>query len=171
MILYFRAWATTVIIVVLAASASPASAQSQAESQAKEQKIACANNLKMIGYGFLIWAGDNKDRYPFNMSAKEGGTLEFCARGTNGVDQNAWKHFQVMSNELNDAKILVCPADKTKQVTTNFPTLGSSNVSYTIYSGPLKDLKHPRSILVRCPIHGIQVLCDGSLAVEPSLKR
>lgn len=69
-------------------------------------KINCANNLKQIGLSFRIWAGDNGDRYPMQLSVTNGGTMEHVASGA------AWPHFEVLSNELNTPKVLVCSKDK-----------------------------------------------------------
>src|SRR6266508_2242932 len=62
-------------------------------------KISCVNNLKQIGLAFRQWALDNNDRFPFNVPANEGGTMEFCIVDDDGFDRSAALHFQVMSNE------------------------------------------------------------------------
>ncbi len=72
------------------------------------QKINCANNLKQIGLSFRIWAGDNGDRYPMQLSVTDGGTMEWVSAGA------VWPHFLVMSNELNTPRIQVCPVDKSR---------------------------------------------------------
>ena len=69
------------------------------------QKIACTNNLKQLGLAYKIWAGDNRDQYPMGISTTNGGTLELM----NTPD--AWKVFQVMSNELSTPKVIYCPDD------------------------------------------------------------
>jgi prepilin-type processing-associated H-X9-DG protein len=70
------------------------------------KRIDCVNNVKQLGLSFRIWAGDNSDKYPMQLSVTNGGTMEHLASGV------AWPHFQVLSNELNTPKILVCPEDK-----------------------------------------------------------
>lgn len=75
----------------------------------RSPRIACVNNLKQVGLAFRIWAGDNGDKFPMSVSVTNGGTLELIASGT------VWRHFQVMSNELNTPKILVCPQDSERQ--------------------------------------------------------
>ena len=59
------------------------------------------------------------------VSNKLGGTLEWVPDG------NAFRHFQVMSNELSTPKILACPAD-TRQPAPNFAHLQNQNLSYFV---------------------------------------
>ena len=151
------------IIAILAGMLLPA----LAKAKAKAQRISCVNNLKQVGTAFRLWAGDYGERFPFNVPVKDGGTLEFCAPGPSDFDANAWRHFQVLSNELHTPKILVCPSDQTNSVAVDFEHFGALNVSYQLRSGTNVDETHPQQVLVRCPIHGTEVLCDGSVAERP----
>jgi hypothetical protein len=47
---------------------------------------------------------------------------------------NAWKNFQVMSNELSTPKVLFCPAetDSHRFLATNFTYLNNSNLSFFV---------------------------------------
>ena len=67
------------------------------------------NNLKLVGLAFRIWEGDNNDKFPMNVSGTNGGTMELVESGT------VWPHFEVMSNELNTPKILICPWDSERE--------------------------------------------------------
>jgi prepilin-type processing-associated H-X9-DG protein len=85
----------------------------------------CVNNLKQIGLSFRIWASDNLDRYPMEVSIHDGGTRGFLA-GT-----NVFEHFRAMSNELNTPKVLICPGDKRRTAATNFLwDLDNSHLGY-----------------------------------------
>jgi hypothetical protein len=150
---------TTLIVLVLAARMLPALGQ----AQAKAQSINCVNNLKQVGLAFRTWAVDNSDRYPFNVSTNQGGTMELSTQGSDGFDPNPARIFQVMSNELFSPKILVCPADSSKQAAIDFQDLSAANVSYQVRSGTNIDETNPSEVLARCPIHGHEVLCDGSV--------
>jgi len=127
------------------------------------QSINCRNNLAQIGLAFRQWALDNGDQFPFNVSAQKGGTLESCDRGADGFDRNAARHFQVMSNELNTPKILVCVADSSKTPAADFQNLQAANVSYLVRSGTNLADVFPNEILARCPVHGHILRCDGSV--------
>jgi hypothetical protein len=128
-------------------------------------QVNCANNLKHVGTAFRLWAEDHGSRYPFQVPAKDGGTLELCAPGLDGFDANAWRHFQVLSNELNTPKILVC--SDPNSVAVDFEHLGATNVSYQLRSGTNVSAANPQQVLARCPIHGTELLCDGSVAPRP----
>jgi competence protein ComGC len=100
------------------------------------QRIDCVNNLKQMGVGFRIWALDNGDKYPPQVSITNGGTMELVDSGT------VWPHYSVMSNELATPKILVCPQDVARQRWTAatfgpgspncIPFRSNTNVSYFV---------------------------------------
>ncbi len=107
------------IIALLASMLLPALAH--AKKKAKE--ITCINNLKQIGLGFRMWAGDEGDKYPWNVATNLGGSQ----------DAFDWTdNFRVCSNEFRDTQILVCPLDiDHKWAATNWATMrGDVNVSY-----------------------------------------
>ena len=86
----------------------------------------CVNHLKQVGLSFRIWAVDNGDKYPAQVSTNAGGTMELVASGV------VFPHFAVMSNELATPKIIVCPQDAKRISGTNFATLSDANVSYFV---------------------------------------
>lgn len=142
-----------------------------AKAKERAQTINCINNMKQINLAARIWAGDNNDQYPFNVSTSKGGTLELCERGGDGYDRNAYKHFQVMSNELNTPKILVCPSDSSKQTASDFANLQSWNVSYQIRTGPNVNETNPNEVLIYCPVHHHTGLTDGSVQNGKTARR
>jgi hypothetical protein len=90
-------------------------------------RIRCVNNLKQIALSTRVWGDDKGDKYPWSISETNGGTMEFTA----GL--NAWRHFQIMSNELSTPKALLCPSDALRSVAaTNFTFLNNSNLSYFV---------------------------------------
>jgi len=141
----------------------PAEAVSPEPQLAQAQSMSCLNNLKELGISFKTWALDNRDKFPFSVPTNEGGTLELCARGDGGFDRNSFSHFMVMSNELSTPRILVCPADSFRQAAADFVRLRAVNVTYQVRSGPNVNQEHPQEVLVRCPIHGYELLCDASV--------
>jgi prepilin-type N-terminal cleavage/methylation domain-containing protein len=122
------------IIAILAGMLLPA----LAASKAKGRRIACVSNLKQVGLALRMWANDNKDKYPWNLSYTNGGS----------ADSPDWTdHFRVCSNELASTHILVCPADTQKRFATNwFSAAGDLNVSYFIGTSSSED--RPQTILL-----------------------
>lgn len=108
------------IIAILAGLLLPA----LAASKAKAKRIACVNDQKQTSLALRLWAGDNADKYPWQLSVTNGGTS----------DSADWTdHFRVCSNELGSVTILHCPADKAKIAATNWVSLdGTMNVSYFV---------------------------------------
>ncbi|MEY4918781.1 MAG: hypothetical protein RL616_2694, partial [Verrucomicrobiota bacterium] len=89
------------------------------------QRISCVNNLKQLGLAYKIWSGDGGDRYPMAVSVTNGGAMEYMDTA------DAWKTFQVMSNELSTPRVLLCPKDKEHSRATNFDSsFTAKNISY-----------------------------------------
>jgi TM2 domain-containing membrane protein YozV len=130
------------------------------------QSISCMNNLKQVGLAFRQWSIDHDDQFPFNVPAGKGGTLEYCQVTADGFDANAFLHFKALSNLLGTPRLLVCPADASKQPATDWGSLDSSHVTYLLRSGTQVSEKNPNEVLARCPIHGINLYCDGRVELE-----
>lgn len=111
-------------------------------SSAKGQvlQINCASQLKSISLAFRIWEGDNDDRFPVQVFTNQLGEQQFA------TGSNAFRYFQVMSNEINNPVILICPADKARKPAVNFSTgFDGRHISYFI--GLDADEKFPRRFL------------------------
>src|SRR3954462_65064 len=64
-------------------------------------EVRCANNLKNVGLAFRIFATDNNDLFPFELSVNDGGTRELHASG------QPFHTFKALSNELSTPKITI----------------------------------------------------------------
>ena len=105
-------------------------------------RIPCVYNLKQVGLAFRMWANDHGEKFPWDVAADSpngGGTKEFAASG------DVWRHFQVISNELNTPRILVCPHDKERTRVADFAALKNDHISYFI--GLSADETKPQTIL------------------------
>lgn len=95
-------------------------------AKARAIRMACVNNLKQCGIAFTVWSGDNGGRFPMEVSKEQGGALGWPPEG------NAFRNFQVMSNELSTAYGILCPADTREHATNNLFIFNNQNVSYFI---------------------------------------
>ena len=118
-------WETLLVVAVLAVLAA-LFLPGLAKSRMKVKRIGCTNNLKQIGLSFRLWAGDNNDKFPDQVSVTNGGTRELVGSGM------AYVHFLVMSNELSTPRILVCPADTNRLAATNWNSFGNGNLGYFV---------------------------------------
>jgi len=92
------------------------------------QHVHCVNNLRQVGLAARIFAEDNGDKSPWQVSTNVGGSREYL-----DVPNSAFRHFQVMSNELSTPKILVCPEDRKRDWATNWVVgFDNRNVSYFV---------------------------------------
>jgi hypothetical protein len=126
-------------------------------------QLACRQNLQEIGRAMLIWALDNQENFPFNLSTNYGGTMELREIGPNGFDTNTFVHFQVLSNDLGQVGLLVCPGDFGRSAASGFESLRPENVTYRLRTGDTVTPDYPQEVLAVCPIDGNTLYCDGSV--------
>lgn len=93
--------ALTALLSLLLAVVLPALAHDRARSS----RIICANNLRQIGSAIQIWGNDHGELPPWDVATGDGGT-----KG-HPLAVNVWFHLSWMSNEMNSARILLCPSD------------------------------------------------------------
>ena len=103
------------IIGILAGMLLPA----LTKAKAKSSRIKCVANLKQVSLAFRTFAGDNDDRFPYQVVTYTiPPTVIPAANLPNtptGANQRVWAHMLATANELGSAKILLCPGDRWKR--------------------------------------------------------
>jgi hypothetical protein len=108
--------------------------------KAKVCGIRCVDQLKQAGLAFRMWSNDQGEKFPWQVSTNQGGTLELTESG------DPLPHFQAVSNELNTPKVLVCSSDTTRVRVASFDQFTNrSQLSYFV--GLDADETRPNSIL------------------------
>jgi hypothetical protein len=115
---------------------SGAQADFFAQAEARAERMSCVNNLKQVGLAAHIWANDHNGRLPAD--------------------------FVSMTNEMQSWKILQCPGDKSRQI-TSWSQVAAGDVSYQIYTAGLTDRDNPAIVVFECPLHHNVGLLDGSV--------
>jgi len=108
------------IIGLLAAFLLPTLAKGNAQANG----AACINNLKQLGLGIRLWAGDEGDHYPWTVDVTQGG-----ARNSPDWTDNV----RTCSNQVVNTKIVVCPTDLKRKIAKTWSLMeGDLNVSYLV---------------------------------------
>jgi prepilin-type N-terminal cleavage/methylation domain-containing protein len=113
-------WTLIELLVVLAVLAILAATIDWGPSPIAKRKaiqISCLDNLKNIGSAFHVWATDHNGKFPMEVSPST----------------EAWRTFQLMSNELATPKVLICYGDNQRwPAATNFGPGLKTRISYFI---------------------------------------
>lgn len=93
--------------------------------KSKGLQTKCLSNLRQIGLGFRLFADDHENQYPMELGANSGGTKEFIPAG------ETWRHYLVLSNYLDQPKLLICPADRLLPA-KQWSGMANTNISYFV---------------------------------------
>jgi prepilin-type N-terminal cleavage/methylation domain-containing protein len=105
-----------------------------ASARAKSRQTSCLNNLHQIGLGFANFSLDHEGNYPMGMPARLGGSMEYndSRLVTNTALSRDFHHFAALSNDLPDARVMTCPADRWRQAARNYQSFSNTNLSYWV---------------------------------------
>jgi competence protein ComGC len=132
-----EALALLAVIVLLVALILPMFAKGRVRSGPP-----CVSMLKQVGLAARMWSNDHNERFPWMVSANEGGTKEFQS------SPEVFRHFVVMSNEMSSPWVLRCPYDTARTRANSFSAgepVANKNISYFV--GLDADEHHPQRIL------------------------
>jgi len=97
-----------------------------AYSPRRAARVACTVNLKQVALAFSLWESDrNLTNFPWEIAAPIGTAAD-------AQSSNVFRHFEGISNELQNLRVLTCPADKTRKPAPSWGALRNNNISYFI---------------------------------------
>ena len=86
----------------------------------------CMSNQRQIALGFFMFKEDNEGKFPWQLSATNGGAAELVGDG------HPSSQFRAILDYTKYLGTYICPTDTAKQVATNYKTFGDSNTSYFV---------------------------------------
>jgi prepilin-type N-terminal cleavage/methylation domain-containing protein len=103
-------------------------------AKAKSRQTACLNHLHQIGLGYTGFSLDHEGKYPMDVPERLGGSSEYNQINLieNTPFSRDFHHFQTLSNEVPNVKIMVCPADRKRRPASNYRTFTNANLSYWV---------------------------------------
>ena len=106
-------------------------------------RISCLNNIKEIGTGYRLWAGDNGDLVPAQQTVISNGWADFLTNANQG--SNCWLNYAIMQNEMGQSpKLVVCPNDERQAALSFTNHFDNTHVSYFV--GVTANDVYPQSI-------------------------
>jgi hypothetical protein len=123
------------MILVLWALLAPAFSHAKAKAQA----LACSIKLVQIEAAMRSWSANHQGRLPDSL-----------------LD---------LTNELSDPNLLICPADRNRHASGSraIQVWDPDNVTYQLVTPGAALSNVEKQVIIRCPIHGLELLGDGSV--------
>ena len=131
------------IIGILAALLLP----TLSEAKARAKRIECMNDLRQIGVGEHLFAGDHNGKLPTSVSINDGGALEYVnlAYQSYASFYFSYEFLVPLAEDIHVPGLLVCPSDLERYPGTNFSTINNWDLSYDV--GLNSDLMNPEMVL------------------------
>jgi competence protein ComGC len=86
----------------------------------------CINNLRQIGSSLQTWADDHNGQLPWQVSTNACGTKELIS------SRAAYLHYEAISRELHNPRVLWCPADRLEEEPSPVAGFDNPNISYFV---------------------------------------
>jgi prepilin-type N-terminal cleavage/methylation domain-containing protein len=122
------------IIAILAGLLLPALSAAREEAR----RIHCVSNLRQATLACKVWSGDNNDGHPWQVEPALGGTRSIGP---------AAEHFRILSNELGNVRVLLCPSDHSKTAARDFAPASFQNPNVSFFVGFDASESVPQSLL------------------------
>jgi prepilin-type processing-associated H-X9-DG protein len=101
----------------------------------RSARVGCTTNLKQVALAFSLWQADQDiTNFPWEVAAPIGTAAD--AQST-----NVFPHFAAISNQLQNLRVLICPADKIRKPASSWGALRNDNISYFINVTPSLDVQ------------------------------
>jgi hypothetical protein len=113
-----------VVILISGLLLVPAYLAAMNRAAARSKRMNCTNNLKQLGLVFKGWALSNGGKFPMEVYGDQESP---SVNPTNSAD--LFKCFQVLSNEVANSRVLICPADN-RPPAVSIDSRSNSNLSY-----------------------------------------
>jgi prepilin-type N-terminal cleavage/methylation domain-containing protein/prepilin-type processing-associated H-X9-DG protein len=169
------------IIAILAAILLPV----LASAKVRAQRAQCMNNMKQVGTGILVFAGDHNDTFPFSGWSYGNAQISWSTLiysyigGANGQSPSSMDQGAYVNDPSDSAltgiapglgKILGCPLDNFPKI--NWMTVGGSsellfaNQDYQMVSCGDKNAQGANNLIQRDPVNGLpNITTPGFLGV------
>lgn len=101
-----------------------------AQSRDKAVRVMCLERLGRIGQAIRLFAENHGGRNATAVSVLQGGSADYLGSGATAGAADLWRHYWVLSNEIVDPRVLICPIDSARYWATNWAEMtgGSSSV-------------------------------------------
>ncbi len=107
------------IIGILAGLLLPALAR----ARERAKRIQCASQMRQVSLGVRMWADDNDGRTPWTVDVANGGTRSVAETAA---------HFRVLSNEVPNSRVFICPSDSPKSPSSTVNVMLNSSISFFV---------------------------------------